>query len=241
MISFITSLYKSEEHLAKYVSRVKKFSKTLEDLGVAHEFIILPNDPSQKEQSILNELSTSKPALFKIHTRVREPLYATWSHGARVAEGDVLCSWNVDDIRFASVIPEIISLIDPSQAQIIYPSFTYVRGITLTLFKTHIKIPLKIKKITPPPFEKNRFMREMHMGPFFFFTKKAFEMIGPFDDTFRIAGDFEWQARAASKDIAFKRYTKAVGMFTNYGTSLSGSRNPLQTGENQRIYDIYKL
>ena len=236
MITFITSLYKSEEYLPTYISRAKKFSKDLENLNIEHEFIIVPNDPSQAEKDQLDTLNKLNPSVFKIHPRPREPLYASWSYGASVGAGEILCSWNVDDNRFASVIPEIVSTIDPMNAEVIYPSFIYVRGVTIKIpfLNRPIKIPLKVKKITPPEFDKKRFMKEIHLGPFFFFTKKAFEEVGPFDSTFKIAGDFEWQVRAVSRNIIFRRYANAVGVFTNFGTSLSGSKNPVQALENER-------
>lgn len=236
MITFITSLYKSEEYLPTYIQRVKKFSATLNDFHIDHEFIIIPNDQSPIEKDQLDTLNKLNPGVFKIHPRPREPLYASWNHGASVGAGEILCSWNVDDNRFASVIPEIVSIMDPMNAEVIYPSFIYVRGITVKLpfLNRSIKIPLKVKKITPPEFDKKRFMKEMHLGPFFFFTKKAFEEVGPFDSTFKIAGDFEWQVRSVSKNIIFRRYTNAVGIFTNFGTSLSGSKNPVQALENER-------
>ena len=116
MITFITSLYKSEEYLPTYISRAKNFSDTLDSLTIEHEFVIVPNDPSDTEKDQLEALHQLKPKVFKIHPRPREPLYASWSFGASVSAGDILCSWNVDDNRFVSVIPEIVSMMDVMNA-----------------------------------------------------------------------------------------------------------------------------
>lgn len=249
-ISFITSLYKSEEFLPKYIKHVKKMHRVLSDAKIEHEFVILPNDPSDTEYALLSELAKTEEnsvasvnTIFKIIPRERETLYTTWNNGFNAATGDIMCSWNVDDMRSPRFIIKLFKEFSDStklpadNIYVIYPGFTYVRGVTFLGFK----IPLLVRRITPPPFDVKRFTHEMHMGPFFFFTKEAFTKIGPFDTTFRIAGDFEWQARTASLGVPMFQIKESAGIFTNFGTSLSGSKSTRQVDENQRIYDIYKV
>jgi hypothetical protein len=65
--------------------------------------------------------------------------------------------------------------------------------------------------------------------------KEVFSKVGLFDESFKIAGDFDWMVRATKSNIKFEKSDVLGGIFTNDGTTLSGSKNNLQQKENQRI------
>lgn len=61
-----------------------------------------------------------------------------------------------------------------------------------------------------------------------------FDKVGPFDERFRIAQDFDWAVRAA-RIREFEYLNEIGGIFTNQGTSLSGSHNIRQIEENWMV------
>ncbi len=230
MISFITSLYKSEKYLKKYLSNIEYFSNHLKQKGIDFEFIIISNNPNGNEKNILNKL-TNNNKFVKLYFIPRESLYASWNRGISLSRGEIIGFWNVDDKRYPKPIFSALKLFSNGTGLIYFP-FIYKRYIKI------LNYPLLVKKITvkPPIFDKKIFTRGMYCGPFFMFTKKLFEQVGPFDKKFKIAGDFDWCVRAA-KITNFSLCDEIAGEFRNEGTSLSGSKNKIHQEENKIILD----
>lgn len=230
MVTIVTSLYKSEQHLPRFIRKAHRVSAYLERHGIAHEFLLLPNSPNAKEEKILAHAAIPHS---RILPRALESLNSTWNAGIEEAAYEHICFWNVDDIRFGSAIRSGYDTLRTG-TDIVYFPFIYLRFIMLLGFKVLVKAVV----IRPPAFSKERFSREMHSGPFFMFTKKAFRKVGPFDASFKIAGDFDWCARAAIADLEFVRSARLAGIFTNDGTTLSGSRDSKHQSENERVYAL---
>lgn len=229
MITIITSLYNSDIHLNKYINHIEKFSIYLTQNNTDHEFIIISNSPNEYEKIKLKKIENNKNIQSKIIICDRESIYATWNRGCINAKYPNITFWNVDDIRFSEAI--ISGLKKLMSNDIVYFDFIYKRYIKLF----GIKILVKIKKIKPPEFDKNVFLKAMHIGPFFIARKKSLEDINLFDDSFKISGDFDMQVRAVKKGLVFKKDSIIAGIFTNDGTTLSGSKNKLHQEENKRI------
>jgi len=100
-----------------------------------------------------------------------------------------------------------------------------------------LSFPFVVRKriIYPPKFNREEFTKSMHCGPFFIFTKSLCKKVGPFDEQFKIAGDFDWCVRAA-KIGEFKPSREIAGEFAVYRASLSSGKNPLRETENNIIY-----
>jgi hypothetical protein len=227
MITIITSLYRTDAHIDAFIAHAIKVATELQKRNVAFEHLIIANDPTQKEKQIEAKLAHCPWIIW--HNIPRETLYATWNRGVRMARGNACTFWNVDDVRTVAGIVEAEKRITQGTDLVYFP-FIYKRYVWIGPFK----ILAKRKVFTPPIFERERFIREMHNGPFFAFAKSLFEKIGPFDETFKIAGDFDWSSRAAQV-TTFTRSLLIAGTFTNDGRTLSGSKSELHTQEVERI------
>ena len=229
MISIITSLYKSEQHLPSFIKRVKRMDKYLKKKDIIHEFIILPNDPSNIEKEILKQPIDN----VRIISRDLESLYATWNVGVKNAKYDTVCFWNVDDIRFGKGILAGLKNIRDG-ADIVYFSFIYFRYLRIG----NIKILAKIKFFISPIFDREVFSKEMRCDPFSMINKRCFSKIGFFNETFFVAGDYDWCVRATLYGLTFKRNTTIAGIFTSDGRTLSGSKSTKHAMENDRIHNM---
>jgi GT2 family glycosyltransferase len=197
---------------------------------INHEFIIISNSPNEYEKKKLIEIENNKNIQSRIIICERESLYATWNRGASQAKYPNITFWNVDDIRFPNAIIGGLQKLKQN-IDIVYFPFIYKRYIKI--FK--LKILAKIKIFKTIDFDKNLFTKGMHVGPFFMAKKEVFNKIGYFDESFKIAGDFDWMVRVAKADMVFKKSDILGGIFTNDGNTLSGSKNQLQQEENKRI------
>jgi len=233
MISLITSLCKAEEYLPTYLKKVESFSDLLGKESVSSEVVIIANESSVKERRFLEEAKVFNKRM-RIFYVSRESLYASWNRGVELAKNEIIGFWNVDDVRYPEAVIDGIRLIGEG-TELVYFPFWYLRYIRLL----GLRILVKKKLILPPPFNRKEFTRSMHCGPFFIFTKSLYKKVGPFDEQFKIAGDFDWCVRAA-KVTEFKLSKEIAGKFIKDGSGLSGRQsNSLQEVENNIIYKRY--
>lgn len=235
MISIITSLYKSDTHLESYIKNIERVSLELSQANIEHEFILIFNDPDSNEIAKIEEIKTNSNIKSNVTVCRRESLYATWNRGIGIAKYQIITFWNVDDIRYTEALIRGISKLNEG-FDVVYFPFIYKRYVKFLGFK----ILVKIKLINPPIFSKKIFLSQMHIGPFFITTKIAFKNAGMFDESFKVCGDFEWAVRAVKNGLRFDKLAKIAGIFTNDGTTLSGSKDLVRQDENQRIVDIIK-
>ena len=229
-ITLITSLYKSENYLENYLKRVEKFAGFLLEGNIDFEILVIGNDFTAMEKEKLEQFKDLNK-WFRIFYIPRESLYASWNRGIDKAQGDIIGFWNVDDVRYPKAIIDGIRLIKEG-AELVYFPFGYLRYVKLL----GLRILVKKKLILPPLFNRKEFTRSMHCGPFFIFTKSLYKKVGPFDEQFKITGDFDWCMRVA-KVTKFKLSKKMAGKFIKDGSGLSGRQSSsLQEVENNIIY-----
>jgi len=233
-ISLITSLYKSEEHLKKYLKRIRKFADFLSKDNVDFEIVIISNDSTIEEKQELEKFKNLNEWIRILYVS-REPLYASWNRGINKAQGDIIGFWNVDDIRYPKAIIDGVKLIKQG-AQLVY--FPFIIKWYLNFLGFSVIIHKRI--IHPPVFDRKEFTRSMHCGPFFIFNKSFYRKVGSFDEQFKIAGDFDWCIRAA-KISEFNLSREIAGEFAVYRASLSSGKNPLREVENNIIYRRYNI
>ncbi len=236
MISLISSLYRSEQYLGVFTRQLQHFRLDAELLGLEYEHIIILNDPTEGEARVIAALE--KNPHIRIVSVPREPLYASWNRGVSLAQGEAVGFWNVDDRRFVSAVAEAETLISQGAALVYFPFkirwYLSVGNLSLLVKQRTVQKNL-------PEFSREEFSRAMHCGPFFIFTKRLYMTVGPFDEQFKIAGDFDWCVRAALTVGSFRRGTKIAGIFRVDGRGLSSGYSLRQQTENRVVYKRYSI
>lgn len=230
MISIITSLYKSDRYLPDFIKNLAAFSKRLAAAGIDFEVIAIANDPTGAELSFAKRFG--EEAWFRFVEVKREPLYATWNRGIELSRGEVIAFWNVDDARSAEAIIDGIGLIEKGADLVNFP-FRVIWYLNIL----NLSLPVKSRFITPPAYERTEFTRSMHCGPFFMFRKSLYRLVGPFDEQFKIVGDFDWCIRAAKATDKFALSDKSAGVFRVDGGGLSAGGKPRHVAENNAVYE----
>ena len=234
MITLISSLYKPEEHLGGYLIRLKDFFRDISERAPGFEIVIVSNDTSDATRKKLEEFIKTNNAENWLHVFnvPRESLYASWNRGVALAKNDIIGFWNVDDARYPDAVADAVKLIKENGVELVY--FPFIIKWYLKFFG--LVVLVKRKKIIPQVFNKREFTRSMHCGPFFIFSKSLYDRVGPFDEQFKIAGDFDWCIRAAKISDKFSRSDKIAGIFGRYyGSNLSGG-NQRHAVENNIVY-----
>jgi len=235
-ISIITSIYKSELFLSKYLRRIESFQKKVAKLNLYLEFILIANDISIIEENILREHQINNLKTIRVP---RETLYASWNRGIREASSEIITFWNVDDLRFPKALLKGIHELRKG-VQFVYFSFILLGTIKMSVFNKRLNFPLPyIKKVMAVPYDRKIFMKGCLCGPFFMFHRSVFDKIGPFDEAFIVAGDFDWFARAAYMNVIFKEIRTIGGVFFTHSGNITVTNSSIQANENNVILKRY--
>lgn len=234
MISLLTSLYRTDQYLDEFSEHLKNFAQELEQQNFPFELIAIANDPTEREKQFGKEFSGEPWFSFTIVKR--ESVFASFNRAIAQAKGEIFGFWNADDIRYAFALVEAQELFNKG-AELVYFPFLVKRYFKIGPWN----LPLPRQQINKqiPEFNKEtseQFKNSMLCGPFFLFAKSLYEKVGPFDEQFKIAGDFDWCTRAAHKTDKFVKAKSLGGVFRVDGGGLSAGLNPRRTAENNIVY-----
>ncbi len=232
MLSIITALYKSERYLESFSKKIENFVNEMQKDGFPTEVILIPREPTSKEREYIDRL--------KIHSWCREVscstpgVNAAWNSGFLAAKGDVFAFCNTDDFRYTCGTKEGIKLVEQG-ADLVYLPF-HIRRYLIFFGRDFLVHRQTINKQVPEFNEQTKaeFFRSMLCGPFFVFRKSLFLRVGPFDEQFKSAGDFDWCIRAA-KIGKLKRGRELGGSYRVDGNGTSGGGKDFITAENNTI------
>lgn len=227
-------MYQSDRYLDKFSKDLKNFSQDLKRKNFPFEIIIIANEPTIREKRLEKEFSGQ--AWFSFVSVPRESVFASFNRGMNLAKGEILGYWNADDVRYPKAVVEGKRLMEQG-AELVYFPFVIKRYLNIGRWS----LPLLWKKVDDqiPEFNhqtRTAFSCGMLCGPFFMFTKALYEKVGPFDEQFKIVGDFDWCARAAKISDKFVKAKSLGGVFRVDGGGLSAGVNQRRIAENNIVY-----
>ncbi len=237
-LSLVTALYKSDRYLPGYFRHLYPFVNKLRSLGVDVEVVFVPQKPSDLEKKYLEQASAN--TWCRIYEGDTPSLYMAWNIGTLMAKGDVVGFWNADDWRYIKGTLEALSLFKQG-AELVYSPFRIRRY--MNFFGQDILVFIKEINKQVPEFNNQTyptFLYQMHCGPFFMFDKKLYAKVGPFDEQFKIVGDFDWCIRAAAIKAKLVRGRGLLGSFRVDGRGVSSGGRLKHMAENNIVYIRHK-
>jgi GT2 family glycosyltransferase len=224
-ISVITSLYRPAQFLADYLKHVSKIVN-LEEC----EFILVHNDPAEKELEILQKFD--RTGINIVHLIVeRENLYSSWNRAIKVARGQYITVWNVDDIRFPD------SLLRQAQALEKNPEAAISYG---DIYGTN-EYQQKWERFYQFPeweSQKEEFWRSHLVNCFQMWRKSIHQSVGYYDEQFRSSGDFDFQIRTAMR-YPLVKVEQPLGVYLENQPHKISSSSSTQILENNIVYLRY--
>ncbi|MDR0613299.1 MAG: glycosyltransferase [Dysgonamonadaceae bacterium] len=183
-ISVLTSLYRCEQFLESYFKYLSEINGTDKI-----EVLLLHNDPQENETEIIIRRLPKAPFVRHIIIPEREGLYSTWNRGIRLAQGEYITVWNVDDVRFPNSILQQTEAMDKNpEAAIAYGDIWVSSNYgECNGFCTN----------SPENNCNKDFFKQYHISCFQMWRKSIHETIGYYDEQFKCVADFDFQIRAA--------------------------------------------
>ena len=227
-ISVITSLYRAENFLEKFLQYVQRIDNPSEC-----EFIFIHNDPSEYELQLINAFIATGFTQVNHISVARESLYSSWNRAIKLAKGEYLAVWNVDDIRIPSSLSAQCRALDNSNAVMCYGDFyaTVVYGEHQQEYFTYDADYGAIRTLA---------QRNHIVGCFPMWKKIIHEQVGYYDEQFRLVSDWDFQLRVARVFDLVKADEYLGYYLTDVPHKLSSNRS-LQYKEQTVVLLRYKL
>ena len=230
-ISVITSLYKCKKYLPDYL----KYLSLVNNLNEC-EFILIHNMPAKDELNLINKFKFNHPEININYIKLDfvETLYASWNRGIKKSNGKYIAIWNVDDIRMPDSLKNQAQKLDENlKAKICY-------GDMYGMEKYGV-LEGKIFYHPAYPEKKNDFLRSHYLGCFPMWRREIHDVIGYFDEQYRLVGDYEFQIRAA-RNFDFVKTNKILGYYLINEKNKLSSDFRLQNAERTSVeirYGVY--
>ena len=171
-ISIITISYNAEVTIEKTLKSIK--SQSYDNI----EHIIV--DGGSKDNTL--EICNSYPHVSKIISEPDKGVYDAFNKGIKSATGDVIGFLNADDTFYnENSIQDIVDAFTNSETDIVYGNLDYVNEESKV-----------IRNWISRPYEKGLVKKAWKTAhPSFYCKKEVYDRLGGYNDSFKIAGDFE--------------------------------------------------
>lgn len=226
-VTAIVSTYNSERFLRGRLEDL--LQQTLYQRGEL-EIVVVNSGSKQGERYIVRDFLGCVTYIESL----REPIYSAWNRGARIAKGEYLTNANADDrLRPDALELQAAALdADPSLG-LVYadsevtstPNARWGSDYTLS-----VKPPY-YGAIVWPEHDPRKLAQAYYGGPSPMWRKVLHATLGHFDESFLLAGDYEWSLRLAAHGVAMRHIPHKLNLFYDDG---AGINNPEQSGMEAR-------
>jgi glycosyltransferase involved in cell wall biosynthesis len=210
--SIITVCYNSEDTIAETLSSVATQTHT------CLEHIIIDGGSTD---ATLEQIQLHGQHVAKLISEPDKGIYDAMNKGLAKATGDVICFLNADD-RYATcdVIADIAAQMERESLDALIGDVAFFRA----------KAPDKlVRRYSSSRFTPGRLSWGwMPSHPALFIRREIYERVGAFRTDFKIAGDYEWIARAFKDgQLRYQYKNEILVRMQMGGVSTRGWRNTL--------------
>jgi len=203
-ISIITITFKAEATLERTLNSVLNQSyKNIEQIIV---------DGGSEDKTL--EICKKFPHISKIISEQDKGVYDAFNKGLNLATGDIIGFLNADDVFYSeNSVQEIVNAFSNNETDIVYGNLDYIND--------EGKV---IRNWISKPYKKDLMKKAwMPAHPTFYCKKEVYDRLGSYNDSFKIAGDFELclrflEVNKVSSNYLNKKLVKMlVGGISNNG------------------------
>lgn len=218
-VSAIVSTYNSERFLRGRLDDL--LAQTLYAKGQL-EIIVVNSGSKQGERYIAREYL----GCITYIESLREPIYSAWNRGVAIAKGEYVTNANADDRLTTPEALEIMAnALDITGVGLVYGD-AIVTSTENARWGGEYVVSTKPPyngRIEWPDFDPILLLRMYYGGPNPMWRRALHATYGMFDESFQLAGDYEWALRLAAHGVQF--YHTPAGpltLFYDDGAGING-------------------
>lgn len=229
-VSALVSTFNAERFLVGCI-------QDLEDQTIAErlEIVVIDSGSEQNEKVIVREFQQHYDNIRYVRTENREPLYAAWNRGIRLARGRYLTNANTDDRHRRDAFERMAAVLD------MRPDVALVYG---DVIKTEIENEV-YDHCTPSGryrwYDWDRYLlltRGCFIGPQPMWRKSVHDRYGYFDERLVTSGDYEFWLRI-SQTLNFYHIREPLGLYLVGPASIEHRHKELKQAEDLQIMTDY--
>jgi len=234
-ISIITSVYKGERFIQSFLEDMVQ--QTIFDQC---ELIIVNANSPENEEPIIKEFQAKYPNIH-YHRLPNDPgIYGVWNYAIDYAQGTFLTNANIDDRLAPECYERYLTYMNNHPTiDVVYSDFYVTYKEPLCTF-TKAR-PEDLAFVYHHDFSLSALRDQAFLGPHPFWKKSLHTRFGLFNNSFKIAGDWEFWLRCATRGAQFARIPIILGLYYQnpHGLSTSSQTSSLHAAEDARILKAY--
>lgn len=216
-VSAIVSTYNSERFLRGRLDDL--LTQTLYQQGQL-EIVVINAGSKQGERYIIRDYLGCVTYIESL----REPIYSSWNRGVLIAKGQYLTNANADD-RLRPDALELLSKALDCNPEI---GLVYADGFVTSTENARWGQDCTISdkppyhgKIVWPEHNPKQLLQAYYGGPNPMWRSTLHDEHGLFDDSFQLAGDYEFALRLAAHGVPMKHIPHVLTLFYDGGTGIN--------------------
>lgn len=208
LVSTITPSFRMERYLKEFLDQLP--NQTIFD---RLQVVLDHNEPTEQELKWVAEFQEKHPGVLKhIVVNPVEPIGTSMNRCIREADADVVCIWNVDDLRPPDSLESQLVVLQNEDCDVTYGNFIIVN-----------KFPATEGRFVNQAWYDQwqiEYTRSMILGPFPMWKKALCDKAGLFDENLKSGADFDLAIRLAIHGKV-KPTRKVVGYYLDEGRGAS--------------------
>jgi glycosyltransferase involved in cell wall biosynthesis len=205
-VSIITSLYKGRDYIAPFLRNI-----TRQTIFNECELIIINANSPDKESKIIRKFMEIYPNIKYIELKEDPGLYGVWNMAIDMARAPYITNANVDDRLHPECYEQHARALDQSPDWFMVHSDYYYTPLGNESFKLHTGILMA----------KEAQNRCSLPGPNPMWRKSVHNILGHFDETYKICGDWDFWCKAMEAHLPIGTTPGAYVLFYSHPEALS--------------------
>jgi len=244
LVSAIASTYNSEKFIRGCLEDL--VSQTLFLKGQL-EIVVVDSGSLQGEKCIVEDFQQRFPHIKYLRTTERESIYKAWNRAIKASSGKFITNANTDD-RHRHDALEILAAEMENNPNL---SLVYADQIVTTSENETFNNCSHVGYFDWPDFDRSQLIHCCCIGPQPMWRRSLHEEFGWFDETLKVAGDYDWWLRI-SETRNIKHVSMLLGLYllNNNGIEITNQetcntetinlrRNAAEKSGVRLDYDVY--
>lgn len=203
LVTAIVSTYNSERFLRGCLEDLQA-----QTIAGRTEIIVVDSGSEQNERAMVEEFQRRYTNIRYIRTEERETIYAAWNRAIAVARGKYLTNANTDDRHHPQAYERLVSVLESRpEVALVYADSKVTREENAEFGTASVEACFRW-----PDFDARHLFSVCYVGPQPMWRRALHERYGDFDANMRVAGDYEFWLRLATREI-FQHVPEELGLY----------------------------
>ncbi len=232
LVSAIVSTYNSEKFIDGCLKDLVE--QSLYSQGKM-EIVVVNSASEQNEEAVIKRYMAQYDHIKYIPCEQRETIYAAWNRAICAAEGKYITNANADDRHHPQMLEKLAAVLERNPDKC---------GAYSNFYKTVVENSQwhnkgeGLRNDERPDFDRQKLLEGYYLGPQPMWRKSLHDEFGLFDESFKVAGDYEWGLRVSQK-YDYIYVPELLGLYYYSPDSLERSAGTVDN-ETQVIQSLYR-